>query len=193
MMKKTILSFMILFALTAVNAQTEKGNYLIGGNISNIDATLNGNKSFKLGITPKVAWFIKDNIAVGGLVELGISTEKNKGTTFEYRFGPMARYYFGGEAGDDVERARIFVEGHAGLGGNNVSGSEGRTTNGFTIGIGPGVAYFVNNNIALEALAKYNFTTGAGNLPATSGLNIGIGFQIHLPTKKLKEMRDNLK
>lgn len=192
MMKKTILSLMILFALTAVNAQTEKGNYLIGGNIGKIDATFNGNKSFSIGVTPKVAWFIRDNIAIGGLVELGVSTAKNMGTTFEYRFGPMGRYYFGGEAGDDVERARVFIEADAGFGGNNNSKTS-ISTNGFTLGVGPGVAYFVNKNIAIEGLAKYYLKTGFGNVSALSGLNIDVGFQIYLPTAKLKSMRDNLK
>ncbi|MEJ7587937.1 MAG: hypothetical protein WKI04_10295, partial [Ferruginibacter sp.] len=60
------------------------------------------------------------------------------------------------------------------------------------IGIGPGIAYFLNQNIALEVLPKYNLTVGFGNATTTNALNISIGFQIHLPKSKLKAMKEDV-
>lgn len=61
-----------------------------------------------------------------------------------------------------------------------VSGGATTNTNGLGVGIGPGFAYFLNQNIALEVLAKYNLTVGFGNSTTINSLNLGLGFQIHL-------------
>ena len=48
--------------------------------------------------------------------------------------------------------------------------------------------YFITPNVALEALLKYNGTFGAGS---SNGLGFNLGFQIHLPSGKLKQMKEN--
>ncbi|TXI31224.1 MAG: hypothetical protein E6Q58_05410 [Niabella sp.] len=196
-MKRRALLFALALMLitgTTATAQTEKGYYLIGGNIGNIKANFqNGISVFGIGVSPKVAWFVKDDLAIGGQVNLNFQTATNIGSTFAYFVGPMARYYFTkDELKELVKHTTFFVEANAGVGGTN-SSKGGISTNGFDFGIGPGLAFFVNENIALEALAKYNLTAGFGNAPVSSGFNIGVGFQIHLPTSKLKSLRSGLK
>lgn len=193
-MKKIILSALVLLMVGTVSqAQTEKGYYLIGGNITNLGGSFQkGSSSFNFSLTPKVAWFIKDNIAVGGQVDLGLTTSKDAGTLFSYNVGPLARYYFGGQAIEEVRKTRFFAEANVGFGGENNSKS-GVSTNGFVAGIGPGLAYFLNENIALEALAKFNLKTGFGNSAVAFNPQIGVGFQIHLPSAKLKEMRGDIR
>ena len=87
------------------------------------------------------------------------------------------------------------MEANVGIYGSNtkVTGVSSISTNGLGIGFGPGIAYFLNGNIALEALVKYNLTLGFGNSTTNHGLNIGIGFQIHLPKAKLKAMKNDIK
>ena len=158
---------------------------MIGGDIANFSLGLDEGNPFTMTITPKVAWFTSDNLAVGGFLDIGLATAEGAGTTFTYGVGPLARYYFGSAAVNTAttsarRSSRFFVEGTVGLQGVNVSG--GDNTNGLGIGIGPGLAYFVNDNIALEGLLKYTKAFGFGNDPdGASILQLGIGFQIYLP------------
>lgn len=57
------------------------------------------------------------------------------------------------------------MEVNVGIYGPNtkVSGVSSVNTNGLGIGFGSGNAYFLNENIAVEAFAKYNLTVGFGN------------------------------
>jgi hypothetical protein len=112
------------------------------------------------------------------------STAEGAGTTFTYGVGPLARYYFGAAEVNTTttsarRSSRFFLEGTVGLQAVNVPG--GSSTNGLGIGIGPGLAYFVTENIALEGLLKYTKAFGFGNDGGSSLLQLGVGFQIYLP------------
>lgn len=194
-MKKIMMILALsLGCIAAANAQTQKDWYLIGGNISNIRLGLDksGNK-FSFDLTPKVAWFWKDNLAVGAYANLGFNSVKSGTTTvnsFTYQVGPLARYYFKGNALNAVSKTRWFLEGNVGIAGDNITGT---ATNGLGVGFGPGIAYFINQNIALEGLAKYNYIAGFGNRGNSSNLNIGIGLQIYLPRAKVRELKNDVK
>jgi hypothetical protein len=59
----------------SANAQTTKGWFLIGGDVSNIRLDFQeGNTNFDFRLTPKVAWFIEDNFAIGAEVLIGVNT-----------------------------------------------------------------------------------------------------------------------
>jgi hypothetical protein len=185
-MKKHVLALfvsMAVFGATA-HAQIQKGYYLIGGNLATTSIGFSSGTPFNLNVTPKVAWFRNNNLAIGGFVDLGLSTVKGGGTTFNYGVGPLARYYFGTS---DVatttttsarRSSRVFLEGTVGIQGVNTPGAN---TNGLGIGIGPGIAFFINQNIALETMLKYDKTFGFGNDGGQSFLTLGLGFQIYLP------------
>jgi hypothetical protein len=164
--------------LTA-NAQIQRGNVLVGGNFANINLGLDNSKVFSFNITPKAAWFVQDNIALGAYVDLGLQTAKGSSTTTNYGVGALGRYY----TGKDVEvlrHGRFFAEATAGLGGINVSDGGGNT-NGLDLGVGPGFAYFITPNIGLETLLKYRNRVGFGDATSQSNLNLSFGFQIYLP------------
>lgn len=163
------------------NAQIQKGNVLIGGNLSNLYLWLDNSKAFSFDITPKAAWFIEDNIALGGYVNLGIQTAKNSSTTTRYGIGALGRYYTDKDV-EILKHGRFFGEVNFGFGGANVSNGGGNT-NGVNFGVGPGFAYFVTPSIGLEALLKYNGVAGFGNTTVQSNLNLLFGFQIYLPGK----------
>ncbi|MFT4024059.1 MAG: hypothetical protein QM664_09790 [Flavihumibacter sp.] len=172
-------------------AQIQQGNVLIGGNISNLNFDLGSGKNFSLNITPKVAWFIRDNLALGGYVNFGLSTAKGAGTGINYGVGALSRYYFGRETINLQRHTRVFMEGNVGIEGYNPS--VGDNTNGLGFGAGPGIAYFVTPNIGLEALLKYNGIVGFGSAPTSNNLNIGFGFQVYLPSKKIRQVREEMK
>ncbi|RZA00040.1 MAG: hypothetical protein EOP47_15180 [Sphingobacteriaceae bacterium] len=180
-MKKFLLVTLLGVSALAfnANAQIQKGNIFVGGNFANLSLGLDDSKVFSVDITPKAAWFIQDNIALGGYLNLGIETAKGSNTTTNYGVGALGRYY----TGTDVEvlrHGRFFAEATAGIGGINVSNGGGNT-NGFDFGVGPGFAYFITPNIGVETLLKYNGTTGFGNAGYQSGLNLSFGLQIYLP------------
>ena len=180
-MKK--LSYFLLAALVSAglsaDAQIQRGNVLIGGNLANIDLGLDEPNVFSASITPKAAWFVQDNIALGGYVEFGIQTAKNSTTTTDYGVGGLGRYYTGSDV-EVLRHGRIFGEANIGFGGRNVSGGGGNT-NGINFGLGPGFAYFVTPNIGLEALLKYNGLAGFGSTNYQNSLNLSFGLQIYLP------------
>lgn len=179
-------NYKILFAITLLasalssNAQIQKGKILIGGNLANLNLGLNGPKIFSVEITPKVAWFIKDNLALGGYVDLGLETAKHSATTTNYGIGALGRYYVGKQK-EIIKHSRFFGEATVGIGGVNVSDAD--NTNGLNISAGPGFAYFVTPNIGLEFLLKYNSLVGLGSTPYQGNINASFGFQIYLPGK----------
>jgi hypothetical protein len=195
MKKIFVAAIMTVILGTATQAQTQRDWYIIGGDLSNIGLDFqDGNTNFSLDITPRAAWFIRDDFAVGGEALLGLSTGDGF-TTTTYGIGPIARYYLSGTALESVRRTRWFLDGNVGIYGTNtkVSGQEGVSTNGLGIGFGPGIAYFLNPNIALEAVAKYNIAVGFGNSTTSNRLNFGLGFQIHLPTSRIRAIQNDVK
>lgn len=181
---KKFLTTVIISATTivAANAQIQKGNVLVGGNLTNINLGLDDPKIFSVDITPKAAWFIQDNLALGGYVNFGLETAKNSNTTTSYGVGALGRYY----AGKDTEvlrHGRFFAEATAGIGGVNVS-KGGGNTNGLNLSVGPGFAYFITPNIGLETLLKYNGLVGFGSSTTQNNLNLSFGFQIYLPGQR---------
>lgn len=151
-----------------------------------------GNTAFSFSVQPKVAWFIKDNLAVGAQVIAGVNTS-NGYSSFNYGIGPLARYYMG-STDISTKKSKLFFEGNAGVFGQNVkvTGSPSTNTNGFGLGIGPGYTYFVNKNVALEGLLKYNLNVGFGNSTTNNSITLGIGFQIYLPKAKMHSEVKNM-
>ena len=181
MKKIVIIAFVAIISAFTANAQIQKGNVLVGGNFANLSLGLDNSKIFSVDLTPKAAWFIQDNIALGAYANLGIQTAKNSSTTTNYGVGTLGRYY----TGQDVEvlrHGRFFGEATVGVGGINVSNNGGHT-NGINLGVGPGFAYFVTPSVGLETLLKYNGLAGFGNAAYQSTLNLSFGLQIYLPGK----------
>ena len=183
-MKKFTLLF--LFAVFAAgfsaNAQIQKGNIFVGSNFADINLGLNSPHQFSFDISPKAAWFIDDNIALGGYVNFGITTAKGFPTTTTYGLGGLGRYYAGSDM-TVLKHGRFFAEANIGFGGTNISDGGGNT-NGLDLGVGPGFAYFVTPNIGLETLLKFNGQTGVGNQSFRSNLDLSFGLQIYLPGQK---------
>lgn len=184
-MKKLFLAAAIgLFGLS--NAQIQKGNYMVGGELAAANFGLNQGGGYDVGITPQAAYFVEDNWAVGPYVSLGFAGAKGGPTTFNYGVGALSRYYFSpGEAGVDnlLKHGRFFIEGNAGIGGQTISDG-GDSTNGLDLGIGPGYTYFVTKNIGLDASLKFKGNVGFGNRATSSNIAFRLGLNIFLPSGK---------
>jgi len=191
-MKKLILAgIFAIGGLTATaNAQIQKGNWLVGSSLLSSNFGLNTGGGYNISIQPKGAYFIEDNVAVGGYVNLGISKVTNGSPTrFDYAVGGLGRYYLSpGEKGVDnlLNHGRWFFEGNVGIGGSSVE--NGNSTTGLDFGVGPGYSYFITPNIGLEGLVKYQGQAGFGSEGLNSNITFNVGFSIYIPTAKAKQV-----
>ncbi len=194
-----------IFSLYSVNAQTQRDWFIIGGQLSNMNVGFQkGGTSFGMDVTPRVAWFMQDNMAFGAEALIGVNTSKGF-RQLNYGIGPIARFYFADRSPKVSnktavnKRTNIFLDANIGFYGQNSksTGEETVSTNGLGFGIGPGLAYFINPNIALEGLVKYNFTSNFANTNDvnrnSNGLNFRIGFQVHLPRARLRQLQQEIK
>ncbi|WEK68236.1 MAG: hypothetical protein P0Y62_10175 [Candidatus Chryseobacterium colombiense] len=191
-MKKLILAgvFAIGGLTATANAQIQKGNWLVGSSLLSSNFGLNTGGGYNISIQPKGAYFIEDNVAVGGYVNLGISKVTNGSPTrFDYAVGGLGRYYLSpGEKGVDnlLNHGRWFFEGNVGIGGSSVE--SGNSTTGLDFGVGPGYSYFITPNIGLEGLVKYQGQAGFGSEGLNSNITFNVGFSIYIPTSKAKQV-----
>ncbi|UYQ93680.1 porin family protein [Chitinophaga horti] len=197
MKKLHLLTAAFLFVTTVSMAQTQRGNVMVGANLLNVTGTFQeGSDRFQLGISPKAGWFIRDGLAIGADVQLGLDHRKvdeSKTTAVNYGIGAFGRYYINDKNVEFSKRSKFFLEGNLGFTGNNtktkVGGAETSVeTNGLGIGFGPGLAYFITPNIGLEALVKYDLGVGFGSSTTSHRVGLNLGFQIYLPSSKAKEI-----
>ncbi|WP_222166482.1 hypothetical protein [Edaphocola aurantiacus] len=162
------------------NAQLQKGTFLVGGQLGNLNFGLGSSNNVSLSLSPKVGYFIQNNLAIGAEVPIGFTAIKGKDPIFNYGIGAFGRYYFAPKEfniDNVLNKGRFFGEVGVGIAGQT------DVEVGFNLRIGAGYAYFLTPNVALETMVRYQGTYGTGN---TSGLDINLGFQIHLPSKKIK-------
>jgi hypothetical protein len=192
-MKKQLLMMTLLVAAATYTGfgQLQRGNVLIGADLANINLNLNKGGNFNLAIQPKVAWFIRDNKAVGGYFNVQLSSAKGAGTTLQYGIGGLGRYYIGDKSLELNRHSRFFVEANLGIEGFNPA--TGDNTNGLGLGIGPGLAYFITPNIGLEGLLKYGTIVGFGSATTTNNLSFQFGFNVYLPRRTIKQAVQDVK
>lgn len=194
-MKKRVLfvcaSLVLLLVAPKSEAQIQGGNLLVGGDISNLDLSLDKGGNFSFTLNPKIAWFVVDYTAIGGYMTFGLSTATGEGSGISYGVGVFGRHYMGEKTMDILHKSRFFIEANVGIEGDNPA--VGDNTNGLGIGLGPGWSFFISPNLALEALFKYNGIIGFGSAVTSNDLTLSIGFQIFLPTSKVRAMERDLK
>jgi opacity protein-like surface antigen len=196
----TLLAFSLLFLGSIGIGQAqyfERGDLMLGSDLGSglvntasdglfgLNIGLNDGSGFNLGISPKVGYFLNENFMVGATVNLGFSespeSEGESVSSFVYGFQGLTRFYI---APADVEaeelpgQSRFFFENNAGVAGVNIK--DGPSTFGFAFGFGPGLAYFITNNVALEATVKYNGLLGDDTIDYQNSIGINLGVQIFL-------------
>lgn len=179
-MKKMYVVLLMMFTVYNVAAQTEHGNWLVGGSF-----VLNtGDNSTTIGLNPTAGYFVMNNLAVGGTVILNYTKFGNNRTT-TFGVGPLVRYYFG------KTNIKPFVNGEFGLVSQRFkSNVSSNTENGINFLLGLGLAGFLNENVALEALAGYSHTK-LRDFDGDGGFAFRLGFQVYLrPRRAIEQIRD---
>ncbi|KIC91409.1 outer membrane beta-barrel protein [Flavihumibacter sp. ZG627] len=161
------LGFLLLSCL-CLKAQTEKGDWLVGGNF-----TLNTSNNTTISLNPSAGHFFAKNLAGGGTIRLLYDKSGDNSSTV-FGIGPFIRYYFGkSNLKPFLMSEYLFTSTKLSFDGNT------NTENGADFFIGPGLAAFVNDNVAIETIVGYTNTKIKG-FDSDGGLAIRIGFQVYL-------------
>ncbi|WP_300670119.1 OmpW family outer membrane protein [Soonwooa sp.] len=179
---KKLLLFGALALFGAMNAQTEKGSWVIGGSTTLGFTTAtskykyqgesaDGPKVSSISVTPSVGYFVANNIAIG--LDLGISsvTQKNeedlyseKNTTTTIAVMPTASYYFK-SASNIIPYLGVGV-GYASSNNKNTYTENGNTNtdegkvSGFAYKAKGGVVFLLNQNVGIDVGLSYMGTNG---------------------------------
>lgn len=193
MITKRILTMtLFLFTTFAISAQTEKGNKLVGVSFGSIGFANSDSKTsysnsstaykskenlFSVAVNPNVAWFVADNLAIGGLFQLSFSksTTKNSNTgsvnTSEYNvaepsfyIGPYLRYYIGNN-----KQGKLFSQVNASWGvfaknsrNSSSTGSSSETESkpkaDWNTGLAIGYEYFINKYLGCAVSAGFVYS-----------------------------------
>jgi len=161
-MKKILLLLTLVVSLSfAVNAQTEKGKWLVSGSTNvgfnsvstkykNNGMSVDGAKVNTFNVSPSVGYFVVDNLSIGLGVDYNTSSTKDeigdKISSSTFTVMPMATYFF---------TKNTTIKPYLGAGAGYASyeqkiGSIAQTNNGFAWGVEGGLAYFVSPKIALD-------------------------------------------
>ena len=203
MKKLLLIAAVAVFGLSNVNAQDEaptfgfaEGDIFVEGNIG-FNSTNDKNtedKSTRFNISPKVGYFMSEDLAIGGEVSFqSFKTEVGGVDALDasgFGVGAFARYYFL-DLGERFKTYTEFGVDYSSL--NDKSGTEDVKLNGLNAGLDLGINYFVTENIALTfglknvlsfssskydtdgAEAETNFNLGFGDVANPFGGNAAFG------------------
>jgi hypothetical protein len=170
-MKTKLLFFsLVLVAFSSICfAQTTKGTMMLGGtagfDVQFIDAA--ETNPFTLDLQPQLGFFVADNIAVGGNIGLTYFKVSDVSTT-SLAISPFGRYYLGSN------NIKLFLHAQIGYltGSTNFDGDK-TSSNGYQLQFGPGLAFFLNQHVAIEGLFAYD--KWGGDFDASNiGLRLGV-------------------
>lgn len=171
-MKKIVVCLLITVSSSAaVNAQTDKGDWMVGGGLSL--NTTEGSKSFSF--APNLGHFFFKGFVAGAEMQI-ITANYGETRITTLGAGPFARYYF------ELKQPTFKPLLHAGFNVLSIRSKNPGSTiteTGRNFILGGGGAYFINSNVAIDVLLAYNHTK-VENYSGNGGLLFRIGFQIHL-------------
>ncbi len=181
-MKKIYFTTILLVLSIACFSQTEKGSWLLGGNIGytsthESETGYSGTVSV-FTLNPKLGFFPVNNFAVILNTDY-VSASSGGGSDHSLEIGPAVRYYFPGS-----ESVRLFVGTGVGFG----STSETHST---TYQFEAGPSFFLTPAVALEMNINYQSSSTKSDAESQyvnnytqSQFGIGFGFLVYLGGKK---------
>ena len=186
-MKKLLLSLVAVAGLVyGAQAQTEKGNFMLGGNVGVNSTKADGapKADFSFTVLPSVGYFISNNFAIG----TGVGYEYNKTVSEKtqdgaFKVAPFGRYYVGLS-----DQFKFFGQLSVPLAFGELKATDANGDNSVKLGtttkigveVAPGFAFFPTKKIGIElsvkGLSYENYTikaegTGAKLKTNSFGLN----------------------
>jgi opacity protein-like surface antigen len=165
-MKKRFLTMLAIVSFFAVGAfaQIQKGNAMVGGSAG----FQNGDDATQVSLSPKVGYFVIDKLAIGASLDVEFAKAGDDKST-SFGLSPFARYYL-----TDGTPLKVFGEAGFGIARIKISGFDD-TFKSNQIGLGIGASYFLNDNVAVDAIFGYNsFQLEDADRSNIFGLTIGV-------------------
>ena len=173
--------FIILLSFIFVSpvfSQTEKGSLLLGGGFGFGQSETENASITSASISPNIGVFIADGFALG-IRPFAAVARVNGVNNPSLGITPFVRYYI--NTGDKIKPFLAANLGYTASTVVNPFNQERDWVGGFSAGGGPGLAIFLNRNVALELRTSYQYAQFGDNAH-TSNFGLSGGFQIHLPT-----------
>jgi Outer membrane protein beta-barrel domain len=162
-------------------AQTQKGDWLVGGLLQL--NTAKNSTSFEF--SPNAGYFVLDNFAVGARLVTAYEQLGDLNIT-SFGFGPFARYYF------SEKNIKPFFAADFDFQNQKFKTDLGSVTeNAFNYFLGGGVAFFINDNVAVEGLLGYRHTK-VKEEEGNGGLNFRVGFQVYITRHQAQSVKSSL-
>ena len=185
-MKKNLLRCACIMAIFAagnrVEAQTAKGDWLVGG-LLDLNTAKN---STTFEFSPNVGYFILNNLAIGGTLVYAYDKLGDLKVT-SFGIGPFTRYYFG------ETKIRPFFAGDMTFEKQKFTTNAGSSTeDAFSWFLGGGAAFFINENVAVDGLLGYGHTK-VTDKEGSAGLRLRIGFQVYITRNQASNVRSTFK
>jgi hypothetical protein len=197
---KRIFLFLVIFTFSSLflKAQMNTGSKFVAGynqlglsaySDKSVGSTTKPDKYFNLDLTTKAGYFLKNRIAVGGMINYSLSkinyvTSALKASNTEWSIGPLARYYV--EYGTLIPFAEAsFTYGMRNSTQESASFTSEIKHSVFGLNAGIGADYFLNQSIALEGMLGYSVkrlkpatkgATGQGHTENGFGCSFGVIF-----------------
>lgn len=190
-MKKSLIVIVCTFCMLSAFSQTKKGDKMVGVGFGSVSYTNSDSKtsysntptvynsdgsSFSISINPNVAWFVRDNLAIGGGVSVSFyssksnssntgstTTSESKSTQPSVYIGPLARYYFGGSSkGMPFAQVNIQYGIYGGKSESKTStGASSETTTkpkgDWNAGLSFGYEHFITPNVGFYGSIGFNY------------------------------------
>ena len=161
----------LLFASVNAWAQPQKGSVMIGGNAGFTSTKYPGFiEDFtvtSITVAPMAAFFVSDQFAVGGSINLTILGGDADGSSIAA--SPLARYYF-----NNSGSSRFF--GQAAVSFGSIDPGEGADSQSFFgYGVLAGVDFFLNSNVAIEAGLGFNSQKAKDDNDPTNTFGLVVG------------------
>lgn len=190
-MKKSLIVIVCTFCMLSAFSQTKKGDKMVGVGFGSVSYTNSDSKtsysntptvynsdgsSFSISVNPNVAWFVRDNLAIGGGVSVSFyssksnssntgstTTSESKSTQPSVYIGPLARYYFGGSSkGMPFAQVNIQYGIYGGKSESKTStGASSETTTkpkgDWNAGLSFGYEHFITPNVGFYGSIGFNY------------------------------------
>jgi len=156
-MKKLLLSLVAVAGLIySANAQTEKGKFILGGNVGFNSTKVSGapKSDVSFSIVPQVGYFVGNNFAIG--TGVGYTYDKqvsDNNLNQAFQVSPFGRYYV-----NLSDQFKFFgqLSVPMAFGNNKVVDAQGETgakvgsTTSIGVNVAPGFAFFPTKRIGIE-------------------------------------------
>lgn len=178
-MKKILLTLLPVFTLLIANAQTEKGDWMVGGGFQ---LNTSDNNTI-IALTPNAGIFAINNLAVGGNLRFSyIKSDDTKVTDFG--IGPFVRYYF------TNANIRPILHGSFDFlsSKTKIVGLGSSSSTGINYFLGGGAAIFISDQVSIDALLGYDHTKYKKS-DGSGGFAMTVGFQVYLLKRQMDKIR----